>query len=125
MFIVFFIRKKDENEKIYPWNFQNVVDIDKSAEKFIENLTSKCTYIFAEDVLPKNSLIYSTFTVLNELNNLKIDGREISVDLKQKIYHELFENNNKVTNSRLQKFLKSYVLIVIATVVVYFFCFLN
>lgn len=96
------------NGKIYPWNFQNVVDIDKSAEKFIENLTSKCTYIFAEDVLPKNSLIYSTFTVLNELNNLKIDGREISVDLKQKIYHELFEKNNKVTNSRLQKFLKSY-----------------
>ena len=96
------------NEKIYPWNFQDVVDVDKSAEKFIEKLTSKCTYIFAEDVLPKNSLIYSKFTVLNELNNLKIDGHEISVDLKQKIYHELFEKNNKVTNARLQKFLKSY-----------------
>lgn len=96
------------NEKIYPWNFQDVVDVDKSAEKFIENLTSKCTYIFAEDVLPKNSLIYSKFMVLNELNNLKIDGHEISVDLKQKIYHELFENTNKVTNARLQKFLKSY-----------------
>ena len=96
------------NEKIYPWNFTKVVDVDKSAEKFIENLTSKCTYIFAADVLPKNSLLYSKFTVLNELNNLKIDGNEIGVDLKQKIYHELFENNNKVTIARLQKFLKSY-----------------
>lgn len=95
------------SEKIYPWNFKNVVDIDKSAEKFIEKLTSKCTYIFAEDVLPKNSLIYSKYTVLNELNNLKINGNKISVDLKQKIYHTLFENNNKVTNARLQKFLKS------------------
>lgn len=96
------------NEKIYPWNFNDVVDIDKSAEKFIENLTSKCTYIFAADVLPKNSLLYSKFTVLNELNNLKINGKEISVELKQKIYSELFERNNKVTLSRLKKYLKSY-----------------
>lgn len=96
-----------KNEKIYPWNFEKVVDVDKSAEKFIENLTSKCTYIFGADVLPKNSLLYSKFTVLNELNNLKIDGKEITVELKQKIYKELFENNNKVTASRLKKYLKS------------------
>lgn len=96
------------NEKIYPWNFENVVDVDKSAEKFIENLTSKCTYIFAADVLPKNSLLYSKFSVLNELNNLKIDGKGITVELKQKIYEELFEKNNKVTSARLKKYLKSY-----------------
>ena len=96
------------NEKIYPWNFTDIVDADKSAEKFIENLTSKCTYIFDADVLPKNSLLYSKFAVLNELNNLKIDGNEITVELKQKIYCELFERNNKVTSSRLKKFLKSY-----------------
>ena len=96
------------NEKIYPWNFNAVVDIDKSAEKFIQNLTSKCTYVFAADVLPKSSLLYSKFTVLNELNNLKINGKEITVDLKQKIYSELFERNSKVTLSRLKKYLKSY-----------------
>ncbi len=96
------------SDRIYPWNFENVVDVDKSAEKFIENLTSKCTYIFDADVLPKNSLLYSKFAVLNELNNLKIDGKEIDVALKQKIYCELFERNNKVTVSRLKKYLKSY-----------------
>lgn len=96
------------NEKIYPWNFEKVVDIDKSAERFIENLTSKCTYIFDADVLPKNSLLYSKFAVLNELNNLKIDGKEISVELKQKIYCDLFEKNNKVTFARLKKYLKCY-----------------
>lgn len=95
------------NEKIYPWNFDRVVDTEKSAEKFIEKLTSKCTYIFSEDVLPKNSLAYCKFTVLNELNNLKIDGKDITVELKQKIYHDLFENNKKVTNKRLQNYLKS------------------
>ena len=94
-------------DKIFPWNFNEIVDVDKSAEKFIENLTSKCTYIFAADVLPKNSLLYSKFSVLNELNNLKINGKEITVELKQKIYLELFERNNKVTLARLKKYLKS------------------
>lgn len=96
------------SDKIYPWNFEYVVDIDKSAERFIENLTSKCTYIYDADVLPKNSLLYSKFAVLNELNNLKIDGNEIDVNLKKKIYCELFERNNKVTITRLKKYLRSY-----------------
>lgn len=43
-------------EKIYPWNFENVVDADNSAEKFINNLTSKCTYLPKEDVIPKFKL---------------------------------------------------------------------
>lgn len=95
------------NDKIYPWNFDKVVDIDKSAESFIENLTSKCTYIHKADVLPKNSLLYSKFTVLNELNNLKINGSPITVELKQKIFTELFLNFNKVSMAKLKSFLKS------------------
>lgn len=95
------------DEKIYPWNFEKVVDIDKSAEKFIENLTSKCTYLPLEDVVAKNSLLYSSFTVLNELNNLKIDGEPIEVELKQEIYHDLFERSNKVTRTALNNYLKS------------------
>ncbi len=95
------------NEKIYPWNFENIVDIDKSAEAFIENLTSKCTYLPKEDVLPKNSLLYSAFMVLNELNNLKIDGEVITVELKKNIFSNLFMKRNKVTSSVLKKYLKS------------------
>ena len=95
------------SEKIYPWNFERVVDVDKSAEKFIENLTSKCTYIHKADVLPKNSLLYSKYTVLNELNNLKINGSPISVELKQKIFTELFLSCNKVSMAKLKSYLKS------------------
>ena len=95
------------NDKIYPWNFEKVVDIDKTAEKFIENLTSKCTYLPKEDVIPKNSLLYSAYMVLNELNNLKIDGEAISVEIKQSIYKDLFEKRNKVTFSTLKKYLAS------------------
>ncbi len=93
--------------RIYPWNFEEKVDVDRSAEKFIENLTSKCTYLYKEDVIPKNSLLYSSFMVLNELNNLKLDGEKTSVELKQAIYNDLFKNKNKVSQSALKKYLKS------------------
>lgn len=93
--------------KIYPWNFYDVVDMDKSAERFIENLTSKCSYLHKEDVLPKNSITYSRFVTLNELNNLKIDNKGISVELKQNIFNDLFLKKNKVTQKVLRSYLKS------------------
>ena len=34
---------RNSSEKITPWNFENVVDTEKSAEEFIRKLTSKCT----------------------------------------------------------------------------------
>lgn len=94
------------NEKIYPWNFEQVVDIDKSAENFINNLTSKCTYIPSADVIPKNSLLYSTFMVLNELNNLRINGDKISIETKQDLYNNVFLKYNKVTQAKIKNYLK-------------------
>ncbi len=94
-------------EKIYPWNIEKVVDFDKSAEAFIENLTSKCTYLPKYDVIPKCSLLYSKYSVLNELNNLKIDGKKISVELKQGIYNDCFMKYNKVSKRVLENYLNS------------------
>lgn len=68
------VRKEGENGKIYPWNIEKVVDYNKSNEAFIERMTNKCTYLIGEDVLPKNSLLYAKYMVLNELNNLRIRG---------------------------------------------------
>lgn len=93
--------------KIYPWNFNEKVDLEKSAENFITNLTSKCTYLPTKDVIPRQSLLYSAFTVLNELNNLKLDGDKISVELKQDIYRDLFMKRAKVTHKGLVNYLKS------------------
>lgn len=74
--------ERKSTEKIYPWNFENVIDVEQSAENFIRRMTNKCTYLIGEDVLPKDSLLYSKFMVLNELNNLRLDGQKISVELK-------------------------------------------
>lgn len=92
---------KKSNEPIRPWNFEEVVDIDQCAEDFIVRMTNKCTYLIGADVLPKNSLLYSEFMVLNELNNLRIDGERVSQDIKEKIVDELFKKRKKVTQKAL------------------------
>ena len=94
-------------EKIYPWNFDEIVDREMSAAGFITRMTAQCTYLKDRTVLPQNSLLYTRFTVLNELNNLKINGEPISVALKQEIYRDCFETNAKVGMGTLLKYLKS------------------
>lgn len=93
-----------QQEKIYPWNFSQVVDLEECRRRFITRMTAKCSYI-GEDVLPKDSLLYTKFMVLNELNNLKINGKAISVATKQSIYRDLFLRGKKVTQAKLRTYL--------------------
>ena len=93
--------------KITPWNYKDMIDEDASENAFIKRMTNKCTYLPGEDVLPKDSLCYQKFMVLNELNNLKIDGRKVPVEVKQGIYHELFEKKKKVRRKDIEEYLIS------------------
>ncbi|MBR2041484.1 MAG: type II CRISPR RNA-guided endonuclease Cas9 [Oscillospiraceae bacterium] len=97
---------KRREEKIYPWNFEQIVDEEASARGFIENLIGRCTYTF-EPVLPKDSLLYSEFCVLNEINNIKINGKEIPVNIKQQLYKDLFV---EVRKAATKKGIKTYFL---------------
>lgn len=93
------------DEKIAPWNFEKVVDTTRSAEKFIENLIGRCTYT-KEKVIPKDSLLYSEFMVLNEINPICINGKQIPVSVKQKIFNDLFVNSrSKVTKKSIKQYL--------------------
>ena len=99
--------ERSENT-IYPWNFGAEVDTKKSAQSFILRLIGKCTYT-GEDTLPKDSLVYSEFTVLNEINNLKVDGYPIPVAVKEEIFQSLFVNSErKVTKKTLKDWLVSH-----------------
>lgn len=100
------VRKPDGQGKIYPWNFDEKVDREASNEAFIRRMTNKCTYLIGEDVVAKNSLLYSRYMVLNELNNLRIRGREISVGLKQDIFNHVFKNHTKVKGKQLLNYLR-------------------
>ena len=94
------------NEKITAWNFDKVVDTGASAEAFIKRMTNKCTYLKNADVIPKNSLLYSKYEVLNELNNIKINGETISPTLKIEIYENVFKTNLRVTKKKIESYIK-------------------
>src|SRR5699024_11017488 len=92
--------------KIYPWNFEQKVDLEKSAEEFILRMTNKCTYLRKEDVLPAGSLLFEKYKVLNELNTVKIRGERLPVPVKQKVYEDLFCHHQRITRKRLVQYLK-------------------
>lgn len=99
---------RNSSESITPWNFEKIVDKEKSAEKFINRMTKKCSYLIGEDVLPKHSLLYSEFSLLNELNNLKVDNNKLSVEIKNDIIETFYKHSvKKVTKTMLEKYLKS------------------
>ena len=94
-----------EEEKIYPWNFNEVVDIDQTAEKFITRMTSFCTYLPEEKVLPKYSLLYAEYEVFQELNKIRVDGRLLPVEDKKKIIEEVFKKQKNVTDKAFKRWL--------------------
>lgn len=100
------LERNDYKAKVYPWNFNEVIDVKKSAENFITRMTRKCSYLHNENALAKNSLLYSKFMVLNELNNVKINGERLNTILKQKIYNECYLLNEKMSKNKLKKMLK-------------------
>ena len=97
-----------ENERIHPWNANEVIDIDATAEGFIKRMLSYCTYFPDEEVLPKMSLTISRFEVLNELNKIRVNGKKIKPDIKKSILDDLFMNNKKVTRKKLDGWLKAH-----------------
>ncbi len=101
------VRYEGKNDKITPWNFDEIVDKAKSNEAFIRRMTNKCSYLRNQDVLPKGSMYYQAFDVLNQINKIKFDGIGISVELKKEIFNNLFLKNKKVG----VKLIKDYLLL--------------
>lgn len=89
---------------VTPWNFDKVIDKDASEEKFIKNMTRKCSYLIGQDVLPASSLLYTEVTFLNELNNLTINGIK-SAEAKKLIYGYAQEHK-KITLKSCLKLLR-------------------
>ena len=91
--------------RITPWNFEEKIDLDASEAAFINRMTNACTYLPGEDVLPKDSLLYHRFMVLNEINNLRVGGEPITVEQKQRLYREVFLRRAKVKLRHVKDFM--------------------
>ncbi len=98
-----------ESAPIRPWNWEEVIDKDKSAENFIRRMTGTCTYLQGEPVLPRCSLLYEKFCVLNELNGARWsqdgdDEHRFSAVDRLLIYDELFKRGS-VTYKKVEDWL--------------------
>lgn len=96
---------RKEKGKVLPWNIDEKIDMRKTSEQFISRLVRKCTYISGENVLPKESLEYQKYALLNEINVISVDGERISTELKQKMYKELFMSGKSVTRKKIVSYL--------------------
>lgn len=97
----------ENNQIINPWNFSQIVDLEGTADKFISNLTNYCTYIFGENTLPKESLIFQAYKVLNDLNNLKVNGSLISKEDKDYIIQNVYLKKKKIKGKDIVNALKN------------------
>lgn len=101
------LERTSHETKIYPWNFEESVDIDKTAENFIKRMTNKCTYMRDKYVLPRNSLDYSEFVLLNELNKIRVNGELISRESKESIIEDIFKKKKTVKSKDLIDWVKN------------------
>ncbi|MDH6365209.1 CRISPR-associated endonuclease Csn1 [Enterococcus sp. PF1-24] len=106
--------QKITDEKVTPWNFDKIVNKETSAVEFIERMTSFCTYLPDEKVLPKNSLTYQEFCVYNELivsgyYEKDYTGKSrktyFGVGLMSELVENLFKKHKKVTANQVLDFL--------------------
>lgn len=102
---------RKSNEKITPWNFDDIVDKESSAEAFINRMTNHDLYLPDQKVLPKHSLLYEKFAVYNELTKVKYkteQGKTVFFDanMKQEIFDGVFKVYRKVTKDILMNFLE-------------------
>lgn len=100
--------RKVENVKITPYNFDEIVDKEKTAEEFIKRMISHCTYLLQEYALPNNSILYSEYKVMNELKQIRVNGHKLTCKMQRRIIEELFKKTKgMVTDKKLKNFLNS------------------
>lgn len=99
-------KKGKENERILPWNHQEIVDVQETAAQFIKKLTNYCTYLPIEKVMPQKSLTCSMYEVLSEVNKIRIDGKLLPIDTKNRLIEDLFFKRKTVKEKDLINWLK-------------------
>lgn len=95
------------NEKIYPWNFDKIVNKDESAAEFIKRMLNKCTYFPDCYCLPLNSLLFQRYQTLSLLNKTMINGQLMSREDKEGIIENLFKKQMSVSKKGILEFFKS------------------
>lgn len=98
----------NKKQKIYPWNFYDVVDKKETQKNFIQRMLNHCTYLKGENdyCIPSSSISYQTFVCLQYVNKLRdSNNNPISVDAKQRLFKDLFLSNKTVTAKEIKEWM--------------------
>lgn len=99
------VETKEEGTKITPWNMYDVVDEEKTRNKFMKRLINSCSYLDGEPVLPKVSLCYEEYLVLDSLNKMMLNGQFLSPSVKESVLKYIL-SRSKTTIGNIKTFLK-------------------
>lgn len=98
----------NKKQKIYPWNFYDVVDKKETQKNFIQRMLNHCTYLKGENdyCIPSSSISYQAFVCLQYVNKLRdSNNNPISVDAKQQLFKDLFLSNKTVTAKKIKEWM--------------------
>ena len=102
------LTRKIDNIKITPYNFDEVVNKEKTAEEFIRRMISHCTYLLEEYAMANNSILYSKYKVMNELKQIKVNDRKIELDFQKTILKDFFmKTSGSITEKKFKNYLIS------------------
>lgn len=73
-------------------------------KEWLQGLMGRCTYFPEEIRMIKHSYSTELFNLLNDLNNLKINGDKLTIDEKKGVI-ELFKNQKNITLKKIAKYL--------------------
>lgn len=89
------IKFKNVPCKVDPFNYEKVIDFSATIKCWMNNLIGNCSVLSNKKVLPKYSISYAKFIVLNQLNCIKVDGEYLPIKEKQSIFNNMFLNSSK------------------------------
>lgn len=96
----------NSEEKVRPWNVDSVVDKTTTAERFINRMQNKCTYLKCGDnyCLPKCSLLYSEYECWSQINKIRVNGSLIDYGTKMSLFNDVFKKIPKPSQKEVKKF---------------------
>ena len=96
-------KKEGKNDiKITPYNFDEVIDNEKTAATFIERMVRNCTYLHEEPSMRKDTILYQTYVFYNTVNKIKINDVYLEPWQKEKLF-EILISGNKITKNLIKK----------------------
>ena len=100
---------RKNNQTVTPFNFEDVIDIPATVKRFKENLIGYCSICPDQQVMPLNSPYYLKFAVYNQINCIRMDGKQISDEMRHAVVEKILNSNSSLTANAIKNYLiKNY-----------------